>query len=1184
MIAILLLLTLAISAQAAPYVVDDFISSQPNGWQLSGSPDYYKGGFGAKGVTIEPNAVAGKPAMRAPIHIPADASTPAVWLTKPLPNLPGLFKWERLTFRHKLTSTGGLESERGLVCRFRTSPTSFTDIPFASPRGVRSGEWQEATVAFGKTGPPINIYSNYFNSIKELTFRFGGIKGQAYEGEFWVSGICLHAKAPDDWNYQPRITPRPAGSLRRALVITHSAASFYFVREALEAMKVKVDRRLFRGRHFPIFEFPASEKGLRVYDLVALVDVDPYVLTRQQVEWLCDYVASGGGLLFVGGPTTLGVAKVFPRPLTELLPVTFEEGREMVTVNAVPQSATPHPITSVRAKESGGVTKVHALKAKSDATLLLRAGVAIPTGWGMYTGGSWDDGVLSLSDDAHSGKFSAMLTTRKFYLDPATAKPTFIGLKLMQGHSNGYDGARAYAAKPSTTYHFTFWLKGDVPEVKLQAVSWKTEEAKADDREELGTTLAVVKPTDAWERYKGSFTTTAATRRFALAFYVSGGPPDFPLGTKILVDDVEITEANERTNLTSNSGAEEDASVPILTTGAYYRGRVALLNGYPEVEKTTDNCFFTSAEYRTLLARTCQWLAGQQPTARNLPGYSPVEADYPPAAPLDRTKFYPIISWLGTEGDGHLLDERGLRERVDDMWEHGFNTIALGGVRDLGRHPLTNEARLRDYAVRYAQSRCMAVVFEYEQLTNINNERPPTPCVFAANYREELAKQILPKFEAAKKFERVVSIKILDEPTATDMTLDYCDLCLREFQQRFGRPLRERSEIPAGDREGQRQLNQFIADYVATGYQTIRQIAKEARTPFGLLLTYMSTGFGYGDNSREVEDAYGWSKAADYMDFDVYPYFYPSSQRVRMVTAHFCFAVQRAIAEHQDKPAGFYIELDDRNYPMQVNPVEASAECAWTAVGQGCHYLNSFINVAFGTGSGARPQRWDCLGRELKKIREAGASLLQTRKAPSPLALYFPSTQWMSGGKSFAPAYAYQLLLRAFGECDIAHEQVIAESGSFGAVKMLALVQTDYLPEAAASKLVAFVRDGGWLLCDDTAELPEGLRGNPHVIKFDGSLDQRYRDAVETPDLKARAQLMSQIREALIGTGITPHARADNEEVETNLLVGDGIELLVAVNHSATAVETKVQLAGRKPITVRLPARNGTILRLGVER
>ncbi|MBM4046728.1 MAG: hypothetical protein FJ279_16595 [Planctomycetes bacterium] len=486
-----------------------------------------------------------------------------------------------------------------------------------------------------------------------------------------------------------------------------------------------------------------------------------------------------------------------------------------------------------------------------------------------------------------------------------------------------------------------------------------------------------------------------------------------------------------------------------------------------------------------------------------------------------------------------------------------------------------------DYAARYAQSRGMAVIFEYERLTNIDRDSPPKPCVFAPNYREELAKQLLPKFEAARRFERAMSIKILDEPTATDKVLDYCELCQREFQKRFGRPLRKRAEIPPDDREGHRQLSQFIADYVATGYQAIRQTAAESRLPQGLLLTYMASGFGYADTRRGMQEALTWSRAADYMDFDVYPYFYPTSQNIRMLQAHFCFAVQRAIAEHLGKPAGFYVELDDRNYPFQINPVEASAECAWTAIGQGCRYLNSFINHAFGTGVGARPERWECLGREMRKIREAGPMLLRVRKAPSPLALYFPYAQWMSGSKKFAPAYAYQLLLRAFGGCDIAHEQVVLERGNFGAVKALAVVETDSLPEAAATKLVAFVRDGGLLLCDDTAKLPAELQGHARVVKFDGSLEQRFRDAVETPSPSARTELLNGVRQTLAKAGLTPHARAAHEDVETNVFAGDGIELLVAVNHAAAPVETTVELAGRREaLPLRLPARNGALVPL----
>lgn len=185
----------------------------------------------------------------------------------------------------------------------------------------------------------------------------------------------------------------------------------------------------------------------------------------------------------------------------------------------------------------------------------------------------------------------------------------------------------------------------------------------------------------------------------------------------------------------------------------------------------------------------------------------------------------------------------------------------------------------------------------------------------------------------------------------------------------------------------------------------------------------------------------------------------------------------------------------------------------------------------------------------------------------------------VSGGRKFAPAYSYQLLLRAFGECDIAHEQVAVERGGFGSVKMLALVETDFLPPAAVARLVSFVHGGGTLLCDDTTTLPTELRDNPAVIRFAGSLEQQFRDAVETPNAKMCADLLRRVREATAKAGVTPHARADNDNVETSALTGEGIELLVAVNHAPRPVTTNVRLAGRSaPLRLRLEARNGMLV------
>lgn len=991
---VLLSTILVVIASAADHpdrvtVIDDFKSGQTTGWSLSG--------VGAKGMVVESSAVAGLPALRATVRVPAHANLHAGFLTKKMQNLPGLWRWERLTFRFKLSTTQGLATERGLVCRLRTGPTEFTDLPFAEPQKVRPGEWQEAVVRLDAPSNPRNIYKACFHPIREFTFRLGAAEGSALDTEFTVADIRLLAKPAADGAYEPRIVPRTGGELRKALVVTHAAASYYFVRETLEALNVTVERRFFRGLHFPIFGFPATADELREYDLIALVDVDPYVLTRQEIEHLCDYVGSGGGLLFIGGPNTLGAAQFFPRVLAEMLPATFKEGRAPAAVKLPPLAGEPHPIMEGVHFGARRIATAHALQPAAGAAVLAGAG-------------------------------------EKF---------------------------------------------------------------------------------------------------------------------------------------------------PLLLTRDFHRGRVALLNGAPNVTEDVSADFFTSGDYRTLLARTCQWLAQQPPAAKELAGYAPTSADFLPVQPLDRANFFPIASWLGTDDGGHLLDERALRERVDDVWEHGFNTVAIGGLRNLVRTPSSNRQRLLDYAARYAQSRGMAVMFEYTHLTDLRSDAPPHVCVFAPNYGDELAGLVRPQLDMAKRYPRALSVKILDEPSASEQSFDGCELCQREFQTRYGQPLRKRASIPAADREGHRQLTEFVSGYVARGYDAIRKIARESSASPGLLVTYMGPGFGYGDARRDVEDAFAWSRPADFVDFDVYPYFYPVSQNIRMLQAHWCLAVQRTIAEHFSKPAGFYVELDDRNYPFQINPVEASSECAWTAIGQGCHYLNSFINVVARTGSGARPERWEHFGRELRKIRDAAPRLLHTRKAPSPLALYFPYAQWLSGGRKFAPDYAYQLLLRAFGECDIAHEQVVAERGGFGPVKMLALFETDWLPPAAAARIVAFVRNGGTVLCDDTSVLPAEIRDNPRVIHFAGNLGQQFSDAAEKPDAEATANLLRRVREATSKAGLTPHACADNEEVETDLLIGDGIELLVAINHATRPADTTVRLSGHsKPVHLSLTPRSGTLIEI----
>ncbi len=74
-------------------------------------------------------------------------------------------------------------------------------------------------------------------------------------------------------------------------------------------------------RDASLHPFPISWAELFRYDLVVLADGDAQALRRYGCEMLKDYVAQGGGVLFLGGHNSLGKASLKGTALAELLPV-----------------------------------------------------------------------------------------------------------------------------------------------------------------------------------------------------------------------------------------------------------------------------------------------------------------------------------------------------------------------------------------------------------------------------------------------------------------------------------------------------------------------------------------------------------------------------------------------------------------------------------------------------------------------------------------------------------------------------------------------------------------------------------------------------------------------------------------------------------------------------------------------
>ena len=173
-------------------------------------------------------------------------------------------------------------------------------------------------------------------------------------------------------------------------------------------------------------------------------------------------------------------------------------------------------------------------------------------GWGAYLGagkGEW--GVTD--KEAHTGNNSVFLTFRDFYTytEGEKAGKKIVSLALTLGESNGYDGKSAIKAEPDTPYEFSFWIKGNIPTVKVVIKSWKTAEALPLDRERLSITRiekegkevkSPIALSSEWVHYRGTFITKPDTKRFVIELFFVGETDMFKSGqTTFYVDDVMIS-------------------------------------------------------------------------------------------------------------------------------------------------------------------------------------------------------------------------------------------------------------------------------------------------------------------------------------------------------------------------------------------------------------------------------------------------------------------------------------------------------------------------------------------------------------------------------------------------------------------------------------------------------------------
>lgn len=554
--------------------------------------------------------------------------------------------------------------------------------------------------------------------------------------------------------------------------------------------------------------------------------------------------------------------------------------------------------------------------------------------------------------------------------------------------------------------------------------------------------------------------------------------------------------------------------------------------------------------------------------------------------PLDRADFFPVMTFLGERGGGHDMDPRMTVARLDDIVAHGFNAVTAGNARTYAGAEVPHGGVIANLASTEAQRRGLATFFEYHRLTLVTSSDPVTPCVYDPVHREKLEEYIEPQLEVCRRVPRLLSIKILDEPHLTPGQIDMCDHCNTRFRELYGMEFVGRDEL--GDDVAARwRLADFLGQYLRDAYAMTREIKEQGGGDYDLLLTYCSPGLGYGRGFTSREDTLNWSREAGMMDFDIYPYFYPSSQKVRMVGCDFGLSIMREYARHLGKPWGFYVELDDRNWPYQQNPPEASSECAWTAIAHGANYLNSFIHTGFGTGTSARPERWEMAGEAFRAIRRIGPLLNRMRAPKAPLAMIYPMGQAKAHDGSRPADYALECLRNGFGMSDVVCSEVLAESEDISDRACYVLLGCEVLERAVADRLVAFCEGGGRLILDrvpttDTdgkpLDLPwsfEGaevhtlpdlddctyqVSGSITMLGFD--LNAAYREAIEGDQFERAAALRRAIGVLLEGVPTLCFADDAAGQMEAGLRTRADGAMVVAVNHLADENTATLRLNG----------------------
>jgi len=1218
-IAILLAVAVGPQTMAEDLTLDDFKTL--DGWRLSyDAGSYYRGAGTQEPLRHVDGRGPQQKAMEATVQFRDASRNESAFISKGY-GVVDISQYDRLTFWYKLSSKD-IDARSGLIVRLRDTKLPFVQWVVTGGNDARPGEWRQAS---------INLHERPRRRKFDDT-RFARVSFSIGDDDYtnatlrvtvgplvFSSDPVLRAKyAPKPLAYSPQVRERSWDGKLDALVIRYGGECHYNIEKALRSLPMDKTVRLeyYRMGEHRITHREDALADLYRYDLIALAGVHADAFDRAEQERICDFVASGGGLMVVGGWRTGYVRGGYRESLLKLvLPVDLSDQKDdMETGHLRVKLAAEHEVTAgIPAGALLNLRGLHLVAPKAASQVLLHT----------------NDKPFMIAWRYGQGRVISLATAPYCYYK--TIDSFFYG--------DYYDDLMRQAAR---------WLVGRKPRVKVTAFQRPSARLHLGDRATMAVTVESPEHVQArlQVRKGGEIvheTTVELNSAEPVEFaYDVGDKGDYEFSVAILCDDGTVAALRDgRFEVQPHLRVEpyivhhKDVTAPgyVLDFAVRAHNRTSAptkvglnativdadgreLHRFPEASFGVPSGKHKEQRYRYPVPR----LADGEYRLKALLSQKGRTVDqaaqtFYVVRELDRSNFFQIMLYQHMGTWPPIVDWDHMKCELDDALAHGYNCI---GSTSRGTWKPAYWIRLRNQAESYAQRHGMGISYACNSLVRTSRNKPLKICPSSPEYVPDVEKFLAPRLEEHLKVPRLHDSMTCDEFAIMPRSLCSCEHCRTAFKKRYGLDL----PIKPGrirDAKLRASLVEFYEDYWKKAWQITCDYMKEGEPNFMISNTWTASVCGSRRPDVVFGDLFKWAEHYDYIFGDVYPYAAfdsPGGTDARFRHMRCALAFLRCVAHHYDIPHAYWIEnaVRHRRIPARAirrNAYTAIAQGAKGLLGWGAHFPENRLPQDY-------PELWEDMGRTFNDIHKIGPLLLKSRRR-SRIGLVYSHTDWLFTETYTGPfvrlEWTLDALGRAFDGGDIVYERQIRQ-GDLAGHRALLLTDLHHFSASAAERLAELVQGGAVVVCDSlpvldehdeklsvfeelfgvqkcealsaiktftwndsrmqavvgnvvyrpkadcrvlatfaedgTPALLERSVGKGRVFLLGFNLTSTYKQAYER-ELTDRLSALSRFLSGVFArAGVQPYVRSSEPDVEASYLDGDGPFTIVAFNHATT--------------------------------